>query len=144
MTAATALAAAVGFPGAPAVSPAHAAAVPGAVVVAFLADYHTPSTEPLDEDVEVQVTQGQTLAFVNLDPIAPHTLSAVPDQADHYAFDSNGGEANAPGSASTVDGVESLAPGRYPFQCKFHTALMQGWLTVVPPTTPVAAKKGES
>jgi plastocyanin len=125
---------------------AAATAVPGSVVVAFLTDYHTVSTDPLDEDVEVQVTQGQTLLFANADPIAPHTLSAVPDQYGNYLFDSNGGEANAPGSAATVDGVESLPPGRYEFQCKFHTSLMQGWLTVVPsgslPAGP-AAKKGE-
>lgn len=125
------LAAAAALSAAP---PPASAAVPSAVVAAAGVQYHVVGTKPVEDgDAHVTVTQGTTILFVNADPIAPHTLSAVPDEFDHYAFDSNDGEPTAPGKYATVDGMESLAPGTYRFQCKVHTNLMNGEITVVPP-----------
>jgi plastocyanin len=107
------------------------------VVVAAAAGYHPANQSAVDSanDPQITVQQGTNILFFNADPIAPHTLSAIADEFGNYAFDT--GEPTAMGKWSFVEGVENLAPGRYQFQCKLHTSLMHGWITVVPQSAPV-------
>jgi plastocyanin len=108
--------------------------VPTAVVVAEAFQYVPGGMRlPQGQNVEVQLTQGTALLFVNADPLAPHTLTSVDrDVDDKPWFDSDGGDSTQPGSYTEVEGVEKLALGRYQFQCLVHTSSMRGWLNVVP------------
>jgi spore coat protein A len=62
------------------------------------------------------ITQGSTLAFVNLDQLA-HTVTSVARKANGAPlFTGNA----LPGSTVDVTGVSKLPPGTYDFYCQFH------------------------
>lgn len=106
--------------------PAGADPTPTAVVSAAGVQY-------VPKDMDITVQQGTTVLFVNLDPIAPHTLSSVYEDPDGVRlFETGGGRSTQPGQYSYVDGVERLPLGRYEFQCLVHSQAMRGWLNVVP------------
>jgi FtsP/CotA-like multicopper oxidase with cupredoxin domain len=73
----------------------------------------------------VVVTQGSSLTFVNLDELAHTVTSVARDAHGTPLFNGNA----LPGKTSTIDGVDKLAPGTYPFYCSFHPN-MQGTLIV--------------
>jgi plastocyanin len=120
-------------------APARAAA-PGAVVVVEGTRYIPGSSWDANgsHPVDVHIRQGQSLEFVNTDPLAGHSLTSVattptPDGAGRPIFDSGSGQVSGFGNASNVDGVEGLKPGSYQFICKVHSWAMQGVLIVDPP-----------
>lgn len=76
---------------------------------------------------EVTVTQGGSLTLVGADPVDVHDLVAGDRRNGAPLFASG---TVGPGGVSGVSGVSSLAPGRYPFYCRFHE-WMAGNLTVL-------------
>jgi spore coat protein A len=100
-------------------TPTAAAPLTGAVVVGpggAVTGYYTKV---------VVVTQGSTLSFVNLDELAHTVTSVARDGTGAPLFNGNA----LPGKTATIDGVDKLAPGTYPFYCSFHPN-MQGTLIV--------------
>src|SRR3954454_25252155 len=80
----------------------------------------------------VVASQGDTLRFDNLDPLARHNL--VSDTPGLFSSALIG-----QGEAAPVTGVDKLAPGTYAFHCELH-AWMHGAIQVVaagaPPSPP--------
>jgi polyvinyl alcohol dehydrogenase (cytochrome) len=73
----------------------------------------------------VVASQGDTLRFTNLDPVAQHDL----DSDTPGLFDS--GLIGA-GNSELVPGIEALPPGQYAFHCSLH-AWMHGVVTIAGP-----------
>jgi plastocyanin len=81
----------------------------------------------------VTIGKGDTLKFTNLDTLAQHDLAS-----DDGKFAS---DLVSAGQSSMVRGVESLAPGAYPFHCTLHT-WMRGAVNVAPVGTGGAETPG--
>jgi spore coat protein A, manganese oxidase len=73
----------------------------------------------------VVITQGMPLTFVNLDELAHTVTSVAKDATGAPLFNGNA----LPGTTSTIQGADRLAPGTYSFYCSFHPN-MQGTLIV--------------
>jgi polyvinyl alcohol dehydrogenase (cytochrome) len=71
----------------------------------------------------IQIGQGDTLTFHNLDNLAKHDLLGTNGKF--------GSDLIGAGESSKVKGVESLDPGQYQFHCSLH-GWMQGVLNVGP------------
>lgn len=78
----------------------------------------------------VTIAQGDTLTFANPD-VAPHNV--VSDATTKAGAIFRSGVATT-GQTVTVNGVERLKPGTYPFYCSLHPT-MRGALTVTGPAT---------
>ena len=76
----------------------------------------------------VVASQGDTLRFNNLDPLAQHDI--VSDTPGLFASPLIGN-----GQSALVSGVEKLAPATYQFHCTLH-AWMHGAIQVVPASAP--------
>jgi plastocyanin len=75
----------------------------------------------------VEVAQGDSLAYLNTDPLAGegHSVTHAAPPGEQL-FDS---PITPPGGLSEVGGVPELRPGSYPITCRVH-AFMTGTLSV--------------
>ena len=88
--------------------------------------------------VDVNIAQGQTLDFQNLE-VAPHNLIsrlAGPDKGPLFEAKTFQG----PDVSKAVQGVQYLGAGAYDFHCTLHENMV-GTLTVSSSGTPVARPK---
>lgn len=76
----------------------------------------------------VEITEGDTLTFVNADPVSLTDGHNVTHDAPLPLFAS---DTILVGSTTHVPGVENLSPGDYPFMCTIHPG-MAGTLRVLP------------
>jgi hypothetical protein len=97
----------------------------------MLATYYQYVPGQADGPIPLEIEQGTSLEFVNLDPFGAHDVIALDLNEEgeplFYAPPINSNE------ATEVGGVDALAPGDYGFWCSVHGAdLMSGTLTIVP------------